>query len=228
MKVLIIEDNQEVVVTISLAFQIRWPDTDIVSAVSGEEGISLVEKESPDIAILDLGLPDINGFEVLKKIRLFSSIPIIILTVRGEEADIVRGLELGADEYIVKPFKQLELTARVNALLRRQHDKGKKSIVCGSLKLDISERTLYYNRERITLTRIETIVLEALMRNAGHVVTHSSLAEHIWGDDYPDTIRNVKSHIKRLRDRIEPDPGNPAIITTRIGLGYVLITPSSN
>ena len=119
-KILIVEDNQEVVEAVSLAIQIRWPRSTIISTDSGRKGIELVIEKQPDMVILDLGLPDISGFEVLKDIRNFSSIPIIVLTVRGEEADVVRGLELGADEYIVKPFRQFELLSRIRALTRRR------------------------------------------------------------------------------------------------------------
>src|ERR1035437_10589731 len=119
MKILIIEDDQQIVEAITLAFQIRWPEAKLVSTPQGEKGIELVENEKPEIVILDLGLPDINGFEVLKQIRLFSDIPILILTARTEESDIVKGLEWGADDYMIKPFRQLELLSRIKALTRR-------------------------------------------------------------------------------------------------------------
>ena len=119
MKVLVIEDDKEIVDAISLAFQIRWPEAKVISTRLGQKGVELVESESPDIVILDLGLPDIAGFEVLRQIRLFSAVPTIILTVRAEEADVVKGLEWGADDYITKPFRQLELLARVKSMIRR-------------------------------------------------------------------------------------------------------------
>src|SRR4030042_1995566 len=127
MKVLVIEDDREIVDAISLAFQIRWPEAKLISTRLGQKGVELVESESPDIVILDLGLPDINGFEVLQAIRLFSQVPTIILTVRSDEADIVKGLEWGADDYITKPFRQLEFLARVKALIRRQSPTDRKS-----------------------------------------------------------------------------------------------------
>lgn len=225
-KVLIIEDNEEIVEAVSIALQIRWPRVKIVSTENGEEGIDLVEKESPDVVILDLGLPDVSGFEVLKRIRLFSTVPVVILTVRGEEADIVKGLELGADEYIVKPFRQLELLARVKALIRRESAMEEdSSIVCGPLRLDPSVRTVYWDEKRINLTRSESIILQQLMRNAGNAVTHANLAEKLWGDDYPDAAAGLKVHIRRLREKIEPDPTRPKLILTRPGVGYFLAKP---
>jgi DNA-binding response OmpR family regulator len=120
MKILVIEDDQQIVEAITLAFQIRWPEAKLVSTQQGEKGIELVESEKPDIVILDLGLPDINGYDVLKQIRMFSDIPILILTARTEESDIVKGLEWGADDYMIKPFHQLELLSRIKALTRRR------------------------------------------------------------------------------------------------------------
>ena len=226
-KVLIIEDNEEVVEAVSLAFQMRWPQVKVLSTDSGEEGLKMLEIECPDVVILDLGLPDISGFEVLKQIRLFSSVPIIILTVRGEERDIVKGLESGADDYIVKPFRQLELVSRVKAVMRRGIvTEGDSEIVCGPLHLDLSARTLYHSEKQINLTRMETIILEQLMRKAGCVVPHASLAETIWGHDYPAVSRNFKVHIRRLRKKIELDPSHPQIILTRSGVGYLLARSS--
>ncbi len=226
-KVLIIEDNEEIVEAVSLAFQIRWPQVRIISTDKGEEGIGLVESESPDMVILDLGLPDISGFEVLKHVRLFSTVPVVILTVRGEEADIVKGLEWGADEYIVKPFRQLELLARVKALMRRESAMEEdSSIVCGPLHFDPSTRIVYHGERQISLTYTESVILLQLMRNAGNVVTHVNLAEKLWGDDYPDAAASLKVHIRRLREKIEPAPSHPGLILTKAGIGYLLAKPN--
>ena len=146
MKVLVIEDDREIIEAISLAFQIRWPEAQVVSTRLGEKGVEQVETESPDIVILDLGLPDINGFEVLRQIRRFSQVPTIILTVRAEEVDIVKGLEWGADDYIVKPFRQLEFLSRVKALIRRKSTTEEEQLVSGPLRLDSTTGQLRYNR----------------------------------------------------------------------------------
>lgn len=222
MKVLLIEDDREIIEAISLAFQIRWPEAKLVPTRLGQKGVELVESEAPDIVILDLGLPDISGFEVLRQIRRFSSVPTVILTVRSDEADIVKGLEWGADDYIIKPFRQLELLARVKALIRRQGRAGEEPVVYGPLRLEATTGQLYYGEKEIALTVTESLILNHLMRNAGHVVTHSSLAEAVWGDDYPGAADSLKVHIRRLREKIEADPSHPQLILTRTGIGYFL------
>jgi len=226
MKVLLIEDDKEIIDAVSLTFQIRWPEAKVVSTRLGEKGVELVESEAPDIVILDLGLPDINGFEVLRQIRLFSHVPTIILTVRSDEADVVKGLEWGADDYITKPFRQLEFLARVKALIRRRSpDEEEEPLVYGPLRLDVTSGQLYYDRKEITLTVTESHILNHLMKNAGRVVTHSSLAEAVWGDDYPGATDSLKVHIRRLREKIEADPSHPQLILIRIGVGYFLAKP---
>lgn len=227
MKVLMIEDDTEIVETVSLAFQIRWPDAKLASSRLGEQGIELAESESPDIVILDLGLPDISGFDVLKQIRLFSSVPILILTVRSDEADVVKGLEWGADDYLVKPFRQLELLARVKALTRRKSPPGEEEqLAYGQLSLNPSTRQLFYGEKEISLTCTEGHILHHLMRNAGHVVTHSSLAEAVWGEDYEGATDSLKVYIRRLREKLEADPSHPQLILAKSGVGYLLTKPS--
>jgi two-component system KDP operon response regulator KdpE len=221
MKLLVIEDDPNIVEAITLAFQIRWPEAQIVSTHSGIRGVDQVENEQPDIVILDLGLPDISGFEVLQKIRHFSEVPIIILTVRSEEADIIKGLEWGADDYIVKPFRQLELLARVKAQTRRQHQPEGDMIVSGRLKLNSITGQLILDNREIGLTVTESRILGHLMRNTGHVVTHHRLAEVVWGDDYDGAADSLKVHIRRLREKIEADPSQPKLITTKPGIGYL-------
>ena len=225
MKVLLIEDDREIIDAISLAFKIRWPEAKLVSTRLGQKGVELVESESPDILILDLGLPDINGFEALRQIRLFSQVPTIILTVRSDEADVVKGLEWGADDYITKPFRQLEFLARVKALIRRQSAAEAETVVYGPLQLDATTGQLDYNGKEIPLTVTESHIMSHLMRNGGHAVTHSSLAEAVWGDDYPGAADSLKVHIRRLREKIEENPSHPQLILTRTGVGYFLAKP---
>jgi two-component system KDP operon response regulator KdpE len=225
MKVLLIEDDREIIDAISLAFKIRWPEAMLVSTRLGQKGVELVEGESPDIVILDLGLPDINGFEVLQQIRLFSQVPTIILTVRSDEADIVKGLEWGADDYITKPFRQLEFLARVKALIRRQGSAEAEMLSYGSLRLDTTIGQLNCEGKDISLTVTENHIMTHLIRNGGRAVTHSSLAEAVWGDDYPGAADSLKVHIRRLREKIEENPSHPRLILTRTGIGYFLARP---
>ena len=227
MKILIIEDDQQIVEAITLAFQIRWPEAKLVSTQQGEKGIELVENEKPDIAILDLGLPDINGYDVLKQIRMFSDIPVLILTARTEESDIVKGLEWGADDYMIKPFRQLELLSRIKALTRRRANADNETpLAVGPLNFNPSTGQLNFNEKEISLTPTEGRILHHLMRNAGQVVTHSSLADAVWGEDYPGAVDSLKVYIRRLREKLETEPQQPQLILTKAGIGYLMIKPN--
>lgn len=223
MKVLIIEDDREIVEIITLAFEIRWPGVTLINTHLGLKGVELVETEDPDVIILDLGLPDTNGFDVLKEIRTFSDVPVMILTVRGEEADVVKGLEWGADDYMVKPFRQLELLSRIKALTRRStFITNETTITHGELRFNPTVRQLFRSDEEIMLTRTEGAILFELMKNSGQVVTHNSLAEAVWGEDYPDAVDSLRVYIRRLREKIERNPDSPELILTKTGLGYML------
>ena len=229
MKLLVVEDDEEIVEAISLAFQIRWSEAQVISTHSGRKGVELVESEQPDIVILDLGLPDISGFEVLKRIRLFSEVPILILTVRSDEADIVKGLEWGADDYIIKPFRQMELLSRLKLVTRRRGTSMEGTpMVCGQLRFDPSTGQLFNGEEEINLTPTEGSIIHYLMKNVGRVVTHSGLAESVYGTDYPDAADSIRVHIRRLRTKIETDPSEPKIILTRAGVGYLLAKPEES
>lgn len=227
MKILIIEDDAQIVEAITLAFQIRWPEAKLVSTQQGEKGIELVESEKPDIVILDLGLPDINGYDVLKQIRMFSDIPILILTARTEESDIVKGLEWGADDYMIKPFRQLELLSRIKALTRRRSNADNElPIAVGHLNFNPSTGQLMFKEKEISLTPTEGRILNHLMRNAGQVVTHSSLADAVWGEDYPGAVDSLKVYIRRLREKLEVQPQEPQLIMTKAGVGYLMVKPT--
>lgn len=225
-KVLIVEDDQGIVDSVSLLLQMRWPEAQLVSTGLGEEGIELVESEAPDIVIVDLGLPDISGFEVLRQVRLFSSVPVVILTVKTEEADMVKGLEWGADDYIIKPFRQSEFLARLKVQLRKQTPPDQEMpVICGSLRLDPSTFQLTHGGREISLTIIEGNIIQCLMQNAGHVVTHTRLAEAVWGEDYPGALDSLRVYIRYLRQKLERDPSNPKLILTKPGVGYSLVKP---
>ena len=150
---------------------------------------------------------------------------IIILTVRSEEADVVKGLEWGADDYILKPFRQLELLARVKALIRRQSPADEETVASGPLRLEVTSGQVHLDGKEISLTITESRILAHLMRNAGHIVTHSSLAESVWGNDYPGAADSLKVHIRRLREKIEANPSQPRFILTKAGVGYFLAKP---
>ncbi|MFC1981590.1 response regulator transcription factor [Chloroflexota bacterium] len=227
MKILIIEDDKEITEVVRIALGMRWPEAKLVSTHLGRGGVELVESEKPDVVILDLGLPDVSGYEVLKEIRTFSEVPILILTVRSEEADVTKGLELGADDYVVKPFRQMELLSRIRALVRRVGSSlSEEPLVCGALSFNPSTRQIFCRQEEMYLTHTEYIILHQLIRNAGHVVTHSMLAEAVWGGEYPHAVEGLRVYIRRLREKIEVAPDDPQIIITKVGTGYLLAQPS--
>jgi DNA-binding response OmpR family regulator len=228
MKILIIEDDSKIIESIRFVFQVGWPEVKIISTRRGEEGLEMVENESPQLVILDLGLPDIEGFEVLRQIRLFSNIPVVILTVSGEEENIIKGLELGADEYITKPFKPLELIARVKKALKSHlvtKSGAEISLDYGNLRIFVSEQKVQLDNKTIKLTSTESLILKYLASNAGMAVPNEALAEHIWGNTYPDCNKAIRVYIRQLRKKLEKDADNPQLIITRPGIGYMLIKP---
>jgi two-component system KDP operon response regulator KdpE len=183
----------------------------------------LVKTENPDLVILDLGLPDIDGLDVLKRVRSFSGVPILILTVRNNDSDIVTGLELGADDYLAKPFNQLVLISRANALIRRsQFPNGLVSITYKHLKLLQDFSKVFINNKEIHLTRTEGLILSHLMQKAESTVTIGYLAHTIWGVDDIGVRETIRVYIHRLRDKIETDPQSPQLIHTEPGVGYIL------
>jgi DNA-binding response OmpR family regulator len=222
-KFLIIDDSDNVIEALTLLLMLSWPHAVIVSARRGEQGIMMAEKEMPDIIILDLGLPDISGYEVLSSIRLFSDVPIIILTVRSSEDDIFKGLGLGADDYLVKPFKRLEMLARLKALARRPRNikQAKPLLRNGHFILNTEDRVIDDGQKQIKLSQTECKIIAHLIENSGRAVSHASIAIAIWGADYPDSSKALKVHIRRIRQKIEKDPSNPEIIITKPGLGYL-------
>jgi len=222
-KILIIEDDRAIVELVTLSFQVGWPEAELISSHLGKEGVELAQMECPDMVILDLGLPDISGFEVLKKLRSFSSIPIVVLTVRSDETDVVKALEWGADEYIIKPFRQLELLARIKSLMRRQSlpDKDMPTI-CGPFQFDRSMRKVIYKNKDINLTTTESLILYQLAKNSGQVVAHNTLAEIVWGDYYPGAVDALRVYVRHLREKIEENPAQPRIILTKTGVGYMM------
>jgi len=223
-KVLIIEDDPEIVDSVMLSFQIDWPEAQLVSTRMGEEGIDLVETEAPDIVILDLGLPDVDGFEVLNRIRLFSPVPVVVLTVREEESTVTRALELGADDYVTKPFRKRELLSRLKVQLRKQMPPPEEApIICGSFRLDPVTYQLHHGSREISLTVVEGRIMQCLMQNVGHVTTYSRLTEAVWGEDNPGAIDSLRVYIGYIRRKLETDPSRPRLIRTKAGIGYSLV-----
>ncbi len=226
MKILIIEDDSKIISVLGLSFQIVWTTVEIVSAGWGQEGIELVERESPDVIILDIGLPDMDGLDVIKQIRLFSQIPILVLTVDTNESTVVQALELGANEYVTKPFRQMELIARVKKLLKRQKniENGEK-YSWGSLKFDYSQNEIIYNNKVISLTCTESKILHSLISSSPNVVSYNTLSHVVWGDCYDGSINSLRVHIRRIRKKIETNPNKPVILMSKASRGYYAVKP---
>lgn len=223
MKILIIEDDLSIIESISLILQVSWPDAELICTQSGKEGIDLVEKDVVDVIILDLGLPDIHGFDVLKRIRAFSDVPIIVLTVNSSETDIVRALEGRADDYIIKPFRPLELLARLKMVLRKKYyPQGEQSIKIGRFHFDVTSRKLKTENQVVNLTSTESLILYHLAMNKGFALSLDTLAQKIWGDDYPGAYEAIRVYIRHLRKKIEDNPSKPRLIITKSGVGYLL------
>jgi DNA-binding response OmpR family regulator len=231
LKILVIEDAPDIVETISLCFELRWPGVDVISTSEGEKGITLAETESPDIIILDLGLPDMDGIDVLRDIRAFSNVPILIVTVRNDEIDKVKGLELGADDYITKPFSHIELLARIQAVLRRtsmpELKDSEELFRSPRLTIDFNTRTVTIDERPVKLTPTEYNLLRYLVLNEGNILTHRALLEEAWGKEYIDSPEYLKVYVQRLRNKLEEDPSNPQLIISERGIGYKFVRPSS-
>ena len=228
MKILVIEDAPEVVESVRLGFMVQWREVDLLAAATGREGLDLVEREAPDLVLLDIGLPDADGYKVLEDIRAFSDVPVVMLTARDDTMDKVKGLELGADDYVTKPFNHLELLARIKALLRRLDMPAPKSRApsfrAGELEVDFAAQEARFRGERLELTPTEYKLLYHLVRNAGRVLTHGTLLAKVWGREYLDEVDYLRVYVRRLREKLEDDSDHPRYIRTERGLGYRFLT----
>jgi two-component system KDP operon response regulator KdpE len=222
MKVLIIEDDTDIVDFITVALKIGFPGSQVIATHLGSEGLGLVESQNPDIVLLDLELPDLSGFEVLKKIRDFSQVPVIIITIRRTEADIVKGLSLGADEYLKKPFGQLELLARIRLVLKRANLDIHDTLSYRDLILDISHQKLYLGQDSVRLTPTEAIIMEAFLKSSTHAQTFDELAEVIWGINYSGSDDTIRTYIRRLRNKIKSISHDKVSIISKPGIGFAL------
>ncbi|PPD58671.1 response regulator transcription factor [Dehalogenimonas etheniformans] len=223
MNILIIEDDKNIADTISLTLLIRWPEADIEKTYIGKDGINAVKEQSPDLVILDLGLPDMNGFDVLKEIRNYSNSAVVVLSVHREDNDIITALELGADDYITKPYKQWDLLSRVKAVVRRRElNSSEIDLTRKQYRLDSHKRILFVGNKVYTLTHNENIILKQMMVGNGRTVTNAALINALWGSNYPNALETLRVFICRLRNKIEADPREPKILCTKVGQGYFL------
>jgi DNA-binding response OmpR family regulator len=228
LKILVVDDDPHILDALTIGFELKWPDSTILAAPDGETGLRLFDAHRPDVVVLDVAMPGLNGFEVLKQIRRVSDVPVIMLTARGEEMDQVRGLELGADDYIVKPFSHLALQARIRAVLRRAElpppAEAQPDFTAGELTINFRDRQVKLGDTPVRLTPVEYKLLYHLARNAGRVMSHELLLERVWGADYVTSPDYLKVFISRLRAKLEGAGGSRYIETER-GLGYRFVRP---
>ena len=231
MKVLIVDDDPDVVEAIALAYKLESPASEVVTD-DGENVLATFKRENPTVMLLDIALSGTDGFDVLRKIREISDIPVLMISARGEEVDKVRGLELGADDYITKPFGYAELSARIRAVMRRAQSLppvvGGGVFEAGPLHINYSTHQVSVNGRTIKLTPIEYKLLYQLTRSAGMVLQHDQLLTKIWGPEYLGELDYLRIYIRRLREKVEPDPQHPQYILTERGLGYKFAEPESD
>ncbi len=229
MKILVIDDDPEVVEVVSLALEMRWPDAVVVSSLEGDAGLAMIETEGPDMVILDIGLPDMDGFKVCQEARRFSDVPIVMLTVRDKESDIVKGLQVGADDYITKPFRPIEFLARVQSVMRRAHaaptQGEERPFHLGGLVVDYSRREVFMHDEPVKLTPTEYQLLYHLTKNAGRVLSHKFLLGRVWGREYLDETQYLKVYVQHLRQKLQDDPAEPRYIFAERSVGYRFAKP---
>lgn len=217
-----------------IARNLEFEDYQVLTASDGKQALELIQARLPDVVLLDVMMPKMDGFAVCQRVREFSMVPIIIVTARGLDREKIRGLDLGADDYLTKPFSVEELLARVRAVLRRsqftvQESHGhmlQKVTTIGDLAIDYTQHLVTLAGREITLTPIEYRLLAYLAQNAGRVMTHDLLLEHVWGTDYLGESHMLQVNINRLRSKLEQDTAHPHYILTKVGIGYLLTSQS--
>jgi two-component system, OmpR family, KDP operon response regulator KdpE len=224
--ILIIDDEPKIVRFIKTSLSLAGYN--LLTASTGQSALAQYEQEQPDLIILDLGLPDVDGFDVLREVRSYSTVPVIILTARDDEKDKVRGLELGADDYLTKPFGARELEARIQAVLRRVEWSPQPNDVAefslNDLYVDFRRRKVRMRTEEVHLTPTEYELLRMLIQHLGQVLLHGDLLSRVWGEEYRNDLAILRVNISRLRQKLEEDPRHPRYVMTVPGVGYTMPT----
>ncbi|RBY80295.1 DNA-binding response regulator [Blastococcus sp. TF02-09] len=224
-RVLVVEDEESF--SDALSYMLRREGFDAVVAPTGPDALAEFDRGGADIVLLDLMLPGLPGTEVCRQLRARSGVPIIMLTAKDGEIDKVVGLELGADDYVTKPYSARELVARIRAVLRRRGESGETAsseavLEAGPVRMDVERHVVTIDGEPVALPLKEFDLLEFLLRNAGRVLTRAQLIDRVWGSDYVGDTKTLDVHVKRLRAKLEPDPASPTFLLTVRGLGYKL------
>lgn len=222
MKILVVDD--EALLVKGIRFNLQNEGYEVITASDGLEALQAVQEQKPDLVVLDVMMPNMDGLTACQKIREFSNIPIILLTAKADDMDKLIGFDHGADDYLTKPFNILELKARIRALLRRAASYAEKNpsniLTIGSISLDLDARNAYRSGQLVDLTAKEFDVIELLMRSANRVYSRESLLDTLWAYEYRSDIRTVDVHIRRLREKLEENPADPKYILTKWGVGY--------
>ncbi|MBM2824554.1 MAG: DNA-binding response regulator [Dehalococcoidales bacterium] len=202
----------------------------VLSAMDGPTALELIDRERPDLLVLDIMLPGIDGYELCRRVREFSDVPIIMLTAKVEDVDKVKGLKLGADDYMAKPFNVQELLARIEAVLRRagaaEETKTLPAFTCEDITVDFVRRRVVVRGQEVSLTLTEYKLLSQLVSNAGRVMLHGELLARVWGAEYQDELEYLRAYISHLRQKIEPNPHQPRYILAKPGIGYMFVCPT--
>lgn len=229
LRTLIVDDEDRILYL--LQSKLRVSGYEVLTARNGKEAIEQFHNNSPDIIVLDLLMPEMDGFEVLKEIRAFSNVPIIILSAKSEDVDKIKGLTLGADDYLQKPFNPNELIARIEAVSRRltasPKDKPLKTLTLHDTNIDFQARTILRKNREEHLTRLEWLLLGELVQNMGHVVMYEDLLTRVWGIEYRNDIQILRTWINRLRNKLEENPQTPKFIVTVPKIGYICKNPAA-
>jgi two-component system KDP operon response regulator KdpE len=226
-KILVVDDEPRVVRLVSQVLEAVGYQ--VIAAASGEPAIEMVALEQPDLVLLDILLPHgLDGYEICRRIREFSAVPVIMLTAKAQETDVLHGFDVGADDYLTKPFNAKELVARVKAVLRRTQrpeEMVTATLTCGELEINFARRTVNVHGEKVSLTRTEYALLRQLALNANRVMLHQDLLTKVWGPEYRDDIDYLRAYIRYLRQKLEETPHEPHYILTTPGVGYMLTCP---
>jgi two-component system, OmpR family, KDP operon response regulator KdpE len=226
--VLLVDDEERILNF--LKTKLKSLGYEVILASNGIEALEQVEGQEPDLIVLDVIMPKMDGFQTLKELRTFSSVPVIMLSARGDDSDRIKGLGLGADDYLPKPFNPDELVARIEAIKRRlnspERKKIPKELIINDLKINFDERHITVGGKEVKLTRIEWLLLTELAGNAGHLMVYYDLLARVWGPEYRDDVQILRTWISRLRQKIENDPATPKIISTVPKTGYIFNKPT--
>jgi DNA-binding response OmpR family regulator len=224
MKILVVDDDPGLVEVVTIALELQWEGLQVLTAADGEQGLEVFRRESPEITLLDVKMPHMDGWEMLRRAREISNAPVIMLTARGDELARIKGLELGADDYLTKPFSHLELFARIKAVLRRTmrlaSSRAPLEVASGDLAIDLNARRVTVAGEPVRLTPTEYNLLDLLVRNAGRVLSADLLLRKIWGEDDRAGPAYLKTYISRLRHKLGDNADHPHYILTERGTGY--------